>query len=440
MTSFGHVYSTVLPVPIGMNHVLVALLSICLSEQASTSVQTPIPITQAAVPVQFQNSCETPTTLDTTPTISAPFQSGYTVANEWRSFENWECNTPPATAAGYEIVSFRNVSMYGFKDTISGLLLFGGRRYPLARHTINETWIFNLKEQLWSKTLTTVHPPPRKRHSMVSWCEESIVLIGGSAPQSTETCTDVWIFNTRTSTWNEVTVHGRPPPTLHESTARTVVTIPSLCECNQTIVMLDTEGDWSKLWELRCIRDQLEYEWVQVRVRSSHNPMGGLGRLTTSAVRKGVIYALTKEGLWNYSHSFLQWSLHSGLQPPLGTQANYNADLVYLEDDDQLVVISRVSKHLYLYVHSLSNLDGHNEWYAAIMVGNFPVPLIRIRPNRYTTRNMNNAYVIALTRGIWQDGFKVSRCFRWIDHNCVWRSNICLSTTILDPNKYETDT
>lgn len=251
-----------------------------------------------------------------TPRKKVAFDDGFTEPNSWRIFDNWECNVPPATASGFEISPVTNVTMGRHKDKVSGIILFGGQRYPEDAATENDTWFFNIGEQLWSKIETKTNPQARSNHSMVTLCGETIVLMGGQ--QSTTVYNDVWIFNSTITEWIEVKVKPPTQLTLYNSTARVLTDRDSRCTCNQSVVVPEHPGSWSSysnLWLLRCRGDQSQYKWVKLENNATAHLPKGRGRpklyrkfnLTVSALKNGTIYGLTDNRIWRYSKPDSEW-------------------------------------------------------------------------------------------------------------------------------------
>lgn len=315
---------------------------------------------------------------------SVRFDDGFSEANIWRTFDNWECNVPPATIDGFAIAPIRNGS--SVSEKVSGIFLFGGQRFYVEESTANQTWFFDVDEQLWSKVKTKNHPPTRSNHSMVSLCDETVVLIGGRRSDSETKLTDVWVFNIKTAQWTEVIPDGddndRSPSTFFKTTARVAFQTASNCSCKQSVVVLANQLTWSTLWELRCIQDQIQYKWFRVETISQTNPSGKRGQLTASAGAKGVIYALDNDGLWTFSLSNRQWNKqNNSFHLPVPPKARRTDFLTFLEETDQLLLISTTDTTL--YVQEPSNQSSTLKWTEGIAVGNSPVQLTNTHNTRY---------------------------------------------------------
>ena len=312
---------------------------------------------------------------DKTPRKQFDFDDNFTEANRWRIFDNWNCNVPPATTAGFEITPVINATIGQSEDRVSGVLLFGGIRYSEDESTVNDTWFFNLEEQLWSRVKTKTNPPPRHNHSMVTLCGETIVLIGGQ--DFGKTFEDVWIFNTTTSEWTEVKPGGTKAPTPpYQSVARVIPDTYTQCNCNQSVVMPQRDS-WSKLWALRCIRDQSQYDWV-----SLHNDdtlSQGEIKFTASARRKGLIYGLAEKSLWTYSFSPQGWA-KAHFTNILTTQNNMTDRMVYLDKEDLLLLIGTASESLEIHIFKLN--EKYFRWQKGYAVGNIPVRLTSMHQTR----------------------------------------------------------
>jgi hypothetical protein len=316
----------------------------------------------------------------------ALFDDGLSEANTWRTFDNWECNVPPATIDGFAVAPVSNASVAGLNERLSGLFLFGGGRFPEQSLTANETWFFDVEEQLWSKLNTSNHPTARSNHTMVTLCNELVVLMGGNSLHNNRNLTDVWILNISTARWSQIIGDGKSdgqgpsPKSLYKTTARAVLQPMSPCNCRLSIIV-PTEGNWSKLWELRCLHVQGRpvYQWFNVTlVGDSDSPNIGNGRLTTSAVSREVIYALTREALWSFSLSNPQWKKQGNLDSLI---TEYDKILTYMEEKRQLLLISIPYKTLAM--SETLNQSENVTWRQGIIAGNSPVRLM----NTYDIRD-----------------------------------------------------
>ena len=323
---------------------------------------------------------------------AALFDDGFSETNMWRTFDNWECNVPPATIDGFAIAPIRNGSIAGINETVSGIFLFGGQRFHEQQLTQNETWFFDVEEQLWSKIETKNHPQPRSNHTMVTLCDKTVVLMGGKSLQNVQNLTDVWILNIKTAEWIEIIPDGESSgqgpssDLLYNTTARVALQTNSTCHC-QLSVIVPTQQNWAKLWELRCIQDRQRYEWSPVTLTgdSPSNLFIEQGRLTASAVSQGVIHALTDEGLWTFSLSNRQWKKQGSTYEQNTSTAGNDNILTYLEEKGQLLLIS--IKYKTLSMHETFSRSENVSWREGIMVGNSPVRLINTYNIRYVLQS-----------------------------------------------------
>lgn len=323
------------------------------------------------------------------------FDDGYTEANRWRTFDNWNCNLPPATSEGFQIAAVVNSRMGHFTNKTSGVLLFGGLRYRGEESTASDTWFFDMKEQLWSRIETKPNPPPRRNPIMISLCDDMIVLIGGKPLDCrVDTfCIDVWIFNTTSSRWTEVKLKeapAHPPPSIYESSAAVLPLRDSPCKCHQSVIVTEKKGNWASLWTLYCLQDQdqHEYQWRRVSNDDSvHSPITNIA-LTAVAANIGKIYGLTKDSLWERSSLNTSWKrIHSTniLQRPDSTHVD---DMAYLNrKEGELILFSTTNATL--IVHNFTQKDKFR-WGRMTAAGNMPIYLHSMQQSRLHNLSRHN--------------------------------------------------
>ena len=86
------------------------------------------------------------------------------------------------------------------------ILLFAGHD---GYNCYNETWIYDLTDNTWTKCITNHEPEYRYGHALVTmWGTDKVVLYGGTG-QSPDT-NDLWVFDLSDNDWEEKTPPNMP--------------------------------------------------------------------------------------------------------------------------------------------------------------------------------------------------------------------------------------
>jgi hypothetical protein len=89
----------------------------------------------------------------------------------------------------------------GLAKLVDGkILLFGGNG---GNKTNNDTWIFDLKLNTWTKIQTMNSPPPRRGHGFAQLYDGKILLFGGESGQDM-IYDDTWIFDINKMDWENM--------------------------------------------------------------------------------------------------------------------------------------------------------------------------------------------------------------------------------------------
>ena len=253
--------------------------------------------------------------------LSSPIYSNTsdsTYLNVWQQTSEWQCNAPLAQDH-LALSLYRSES----RPEEKFLLLYGG---SLTKTTVSdETWSFSLQSKAWSRLSAktgTERPSGRRFHSLTTLCGTTVLLFGGKG-KGGKALNDSWIFESDTKTWKRpAVVSDFPVPALFRHAALAVHDPHSNCSCKQSILILSGQSHiWSSLWEIRCIRDRLIYEWrnyeFQCNTESERPtqsetvtcPMRGNARLSVSIVNESAIITIAENGLWKYAHLQQNWTI-----------------------------------------------------------------------------------------------------------------------------------
>jgi len=95
-----------------------------------------------------------------------------------------------------------------YDSSIDRFILFGGQ--SAGFRTLNDTWLYDLRNNTWTNATPEVSPAPRFQHAMAFDSDSARVILGGGWPGDLET----WLFDTASWTWTRADATG-PAPNSH---------------------------------------------------------------------------------------------------------------------------------------------------------------------------------------------------------------------------------
>lgn len=99
-----------------------------------------------------------------------------------------------------------------FDQSTNRFVLFGGRDENWD--IVNETWTFESASGTWERVETASAPSPRFMHAMAyDPNRRRVILYGGT--DGDDSLGDLWVFETATATWTELSDDGPPSRMLH---------------------------------------------------------------------------------------------------------------------------------------------------------------------------------------------------------------------------------
>jgi len=160
-------------------------------------------------------------------------------------------------AAGWARIDAANPPPARYDHTLtldpasSKLVLFGGRD---GSKTLGDTWIFDLKTNVWREVKTSPAPGARFGHAAAYDARSKHVLI--FAGQASEFFNDVWAFDAAQETWQKMETKGTPPAARYGTSAVVDVKV------NQLIV---THGFASTRFDDTFALDLSTLTWSQIQ-------------------------------------------------------------------------------------------------------------------------------------------------------------------------------
>ena len=225
----------------------------------------------------------------------------HSTVNEWQMFDDWKCSAPKADYGWSQAAVFRS------KDGTK-MMLFGGQGHRQSGG--NETFLYDFASGMWTKPQLGEAPAARNYAALAALCQDTIVLFGGFQGSHEHVFNDTWLFFAKHEVWMRPRLIGKLPPVpqmvckmfplRHNGTQ---------CACKRSLLLVC--DSWLKLWELTCIKDNIEYKWVEISVMSPYYPKAnGKDLVATSHETSSTIYTLGRENLWlwRYSHVTRSWT------------------------------------------------------------------------------------------------------------------------------------
>ena len=155
--------------------------------------------------------------------------------------------------------------------TTDKVLLFGGDDGSLN----DETWVYDLSENIWTKMNPSSKPSTRKDHAMASvWGDDKIVLFGGNDGAKDK---ETWIYDYNDDAWTKKTPTYKPTGT-SAITAREKHKMTCIYDTDKVILF---GGDDGSLNDETWIYDVSKNTWTKMK---TSNNMPGPGARSCHAI------------------------------------------------------------------------------------------------------------------------------------------------------------
>jgi N-acetylneuraminic acid mutarotase len=234
--------------------------------------------------------------------------------------------TTPIPRAGHNMV------YDPIKDEI---IMFGGIKdnQNSAETYLNDTWIYNFRENYWIKMVTTSHPSNRNAAGMVyEPINHRILLLGGA--NQYEFLNDTWELDLNTNQWNKI-ITGVNPPRLADAEM-------IFDEVNEEIVMFGgykPSGYSDETWIFNINDDT----WTELDLTIHPSSRYGHRLVYSSGKNIGILFGghaydtddTVNNDLWYYNCSTKQWTEQTVDSPP---PTRYWHDMVYDETNEKIVL------------------------------------------------------------------------------------------------------
>jgi len=115
----------------------------------------------------------------------------------------------PPTRASFDMV---------YDDARKVSILFGGINIDL-KMKFNDTWVYNLTSNEWTDVTPTVSPPARSNHAMVFDNASNLVVLFGGHDDNYNKFNDTWVYDVGTNTWTKRYPISAPAPRIEHAMA-----------------------------------------------------------------------------------------------------------------------------------------------------------------------------------------------------------------------------
>jgi len=194
-----------------------------------------------------------------------------------------------------------------FDEVNQEIVLFGGH---WQFGYFEETWIFNVNDDTWTKLNTTVFPTQRYGHRMVySTKKQSIVLFAGHAYNVSDTVNnDMWIYDCLSKEWSELITDPVPPTRYWHDIAYD--------EVNEKIVMFGGRLNW---FNFDCRGDTWEFDeetnqWNEISTEPNPGERMTFSMVYHEEAERIILfggnenpYTSIFNDLWEYNPKRSQW-------------------------------------------------------------------------------------------------------------------------------------
>jgi hypothetical protein len=157
------------------------------------------------------------------------------------SDNNWtkiKTNTTPHAKSHYEISNFYNTDK---------VILFGGCWWIGIPYNATYTWIFDLSDMKWTNATPTYSPKPTTNQGMAPlFGTDKVVIFGGVSAQMGQFHNETWVYDLSENTWTKM-IPDKPP------NSRILSRMVSVCGTNKIIMFGGSTHNniyFNDTWEL----------------------------------------------------------------------------------------------------------------------------------------------------------------------------------------------
>jgi hypothetical protein len=144
---------------------------------------------------------------------------------------------------------------------------------------------------------------------MVDLCNDTVVLFGGRDDQN-RNLNETWVFEIAKLKWKSprirVNATSGTIPGMYKHAAVAVRDDDTPCRCKQSMLVIPGPTTIQcSLWELKCLQDDVEYEWhdIIISAQSSNCQQLGYARMVAATDYKNItLMVFGQNGLWAYRH------------------------------------------------------------------------------------------------------------------------------------------
>lgn len=179
------------------------------------------------------------------------------LSNEVWKFEPISNEWSQMNPAGDEFpVIFQSAAVYGgVVSNHNKVVVFGGflitypneiKRDNLIRDNTDRTWEYDVEDNSWSETTKSVTPGSKYNHAISYMKDNEILLFSGTSDDYGDR-NDTWIYNTNTSSWEEVNIEGDKPcfRIYHEMVSNEKDTVVLFGGANNDLMFLNDTWEFS---------------------------------------------------------------------------------------------------------------------------------------------------------------------------------------------------
>jgi hypothetical protein len=219
---------------------------------------------------------------------------------------------------------FPGQRQYHAMTTVQGtdnIVLFGGRD-PMAMH-LDDTWTYDLSDDMWIHSIPFEPPGPRKGHSMSMINNQNKVLFFGGQDPEGYLNKDTWKFNLNADNWYGMQPSMEPNPRMYHTMAPNYVSNSELLYGG-----LGTTGPRSDTWVFYPSADN----WNNIFPAMDPGPLINHSMATISGSENIVLFGgrnfgSLKNETWIFNFNFNIWSNFTSSFSPLPRESHAMATI-----------------------------------------------------------------------------------------------------------------
>jgi len=179
------------------------------------------------------------------------------------------------------------------------IVLFGGNHYVSGGQFLNDTWIYDIKNNTWTQKFPAVSPSARMYPAMVyDPLNSVVVLFGGSLGDG---ISDTWIYHIHNNTWIEMSPNVQPPKRGYAAITYN--------HWNNTVMLFGGRRNFGRYLDT-WFYDTAQNNWTEMKPKTNPKERSGMSMCYDEKNDKVIMFGgdRTSNDTWVYDPQLNNWT------------------------------------------------------------------------------------------------------------------------------------